>query len=223
MPLLKHDSPPLKDRLGPRLHILFVGINPGMRSAAVGHHFAGKSNRFWKLLFESGLVTEPLTCWEDDRLPQGGLGLTNIIGRCSVGIGELTPEDYHAGLGTLTRKIRRYRPRTVAFLGVTIYRILFDPMRRHSHMNLGPTGILLADTPVFLLPNPSGRNAHYSYHAMLRAFIRLRKHAHASDGGSQDSLSKTSPARVSSDLFHRTTKAPSESGQQRSSSVLEGH
>src|ERR671927_49249 len=124
---MRNQARPLPDQLSAGAQILFVGINPGVRSAAVGHHFAGPSNRFWKLLFESGLVTEPLTSWEDMRLPEWGLGLTNIIGRSSVGIGELRPDDYRAGLGALSRKIRRYRPRTVAFLGVTIYRTLFAP------------------------------------------------------------------------------------------------
>jgi double-stranded uracil-DNA glycosylase len=158
---------------------LFVGINPGLRSAAVGHHFAGASNRFWKLLFESGLVDEPLTYEEDWRLPEWRLGLTNIIGRSSVGIDELRPAEYNAGLQALERKIRRYRPRTVALLGVTIYRMLFPHLCGPSLLNLGPTGARLAGTPVFLLPNPSGRNAHYSYGAMLDAFRRLRKEAGA--------------------------------------------
>jgi len=84
-----------------------VGINPGIRSATVGHHFAGASNRFWKLLFDSGLIDEPLTYREDWRLPEWRLGLTNLIGRSSVGIGELSPGEYLAGLGGLERKIRR--------------------------------------------------------------------------------------------------------------------
>src|SRR6476646_11043698 len=102
----------LRDRVVPGIRVLFVGINQGIRSAAVGHHFAGPSNRFWKLLFDSGLVDQPLTYEEDWRLPEWRLGLTNIIGRSSVGIDELSPAEYLAGLGGLERKIRRYRPRT---------------------------------------------------------------------------------------------------------------
>lgn len=158
---------------------MFVGINPGLRSATVGHHFAGASNRFWKLLFESGLVDEPLTYEEDWRLPEWQLGLTNIIRRSSVGIGDLSPAEYQAGLGALERKVRRYRPQTIALLGVTIYRMLFPYLCRPKLLDLGPTKARLADTPVFLLPNPSGRNAHYSYQAMLEAFRRLRKEAGA--------------------------------------------
>ena len=165
----------LRDHLQPGARILFVGINPGIRSAAVGHHFAGASNRFWKLLFESGLVDEPLTYEEDWRLPEWRLGLTNIIGRSSVGIDDLSSAEYQAGRGALERKVRRYRPNTIAFLGVTIYRMLFPDLCGQGLLDLGPTRTRLAGTPIFLLPNPSGRNAHYSYDVMLQAFRRLRK------------------------------------------------
>lgn len=158
---------------------MFVGINPGVRSAAVGHHFAGASNRFWKLLFESGLIDEPLTYQEDWRLPEWRLGLTNIIGRSSAGISDLTSTEYRAGVAALEQKIRRLRPQTVAFLGVTIYRMLF-PHLCGSQVDLGPTKARLAETPVFLLPNPSGRNAHCSYGHMLAAFVRLRDYSHPS-------------------------------------------
>src|SRR5262245_42076187 len=119
---------PLIDHLQLGARVLFVGINPGLRSAAVGHHFAGASNRFWKLLFESGLVNEPLTYVEDWRLPEWRLGLTNIIGRSTVGIDELKPTEYQAGRTALERKVLRYQPQTVALLGVTIYRMLFPDL-----------------------------------------------------------------------------------------------
>jgi TDG/mug DNA glycosylase family protein len=173
---MRSQARPLRDQLRAGVHILFVGINPGIRSAVVGHHFAGPSNRFWKLLFDSGLVGDRLTYEDDWKLPDWGLGLTNIIPRSSVGIAELAPAEYEAGLAALERKIRRYRPLTVAFLGVTIYRMLFPSL---GLAVLGPTRARLGDAPVFLLPNPSGRNAHYSYDQMLRVFIRLRKHAWA--------------------------------------------
>lgn len=169
----------LSDYLQSGARILFVGINPGLRSAAVGHHFAGASNRFWKLLFDSGLVDEPLTYEEDWRLPEWRLGLTNIIGRSSAGIGDLNPSEYRAGVAMLEQKIRCARPRTIALLGVTIYRMLFPHLCTLKLLDLGPTKARLAGTPVFLLANPSGRNAHYSYEAMLLAFRRLRKEAGA--------------------------------------------
>src|SRR5688500_13892953 len=112
----------LRDRIEPGVQVLFVGINPGLRSAATGHHFAGFSNRFWKLLFEAGLVPEPITYVDDDRLPEWGYGITNIVPRATAGIDELKPEEYRAGARQLLRKIRKYRPQVVAVVGVTVWR-----------------------------------------------------------------------------------------------------
>jgi len=155
--------------------VLFVGINPGLRSAETGHHFAGHSNRFWKLLHESELVDEALTHREDQRLPEWRLGLTNIIGRCSAGINVLYPDEYRQGVATLKRKIRRYQPPIVALLGVTIFRTLFSSKKRtRDPIHLGPTPMQLAGARIFLLPNPSGRNAHSTYREMLTGFQSLR-------------------------------------------------
>jgi double-stranded uracil-DNA glycosylase len=163
----------LTDHIRPGVRILFVGINPGLRSAATGHHFAGYSNRFWRLLFESKLLSEPLTYQDDWRLPDWGLGLTNIIQRPSTGIDVLKPREYLAGRKRLIATVKRYRPHTVVLLGVTIYRTLF-PGYRTGRVSLGLQFKTLADRPVFVLPNPSGRNAHYSYRTMLTAFRALR-------------------------------------------------
>jgi TDG/mug DNA glycosylase family protein len=167
----------LTDHIRPGARILFVGINPGLRSAAIGHHFAGYSNRFWKLLFESKLVPEPLTYQDDRRLPDWGLGLTNIIQRPSAGVDALKPQEYRAGRKRLVASVKRYRPHTIALLGVTIYRTLF-PEYRAGRISLGLQAQTLAGRPVFVLPNPSGRNAHYSYRTMLMAFHSLRKTAY---------------------------------------------
>jgi TDG/mug DNA glycosylase family protein len=163
----------LTNHIRPGVRILFVGINPSLRSAATGHHFAGYSNRFWRLLFESKLLSEPLTYQDDWRLPDWGLGLTNIIQRPSAGIDVLKPREYIVGRKKLIATVKHYRPHTVALLGVTIYRTLF-PEYRTGHISLGLQAKTLADQPVFVLPNPSGRNAHYSYRAMLTAFRALR-------------------------------------------------
>ena len=165
----------LRDCIQPGVLVLFVGINPGLRSAQTGHHFAGHSNRFWKLLHESKLVSEPLTYREDRRLPEWRLGLTNIIGRCTAGIDVLDPVEYRQGIASLKRKIRRYQPHIVALLGVTIFRMLFSP-KEHAKgpLDLGVTTRQLAGARIFLLPNPSGRNAHYSYRRMLTVFQVLR-------------------------------------------------
>jgi len=119
----------LTDHIKPGVQVLFVGINPGLRSAATGHHFAGHSNRFWKLLFESKLVPKPLTHQDDWRLPDWGLGLTNIIQRPSAGIDTLNSQEYVAGRKRLIATLKHYRPRAVALLGITIYRLLFPDYR----------------------------------------------------------------------------------------------
>ena len=163
----------LTDHIRPGVRILFVGINPGLRSAATGHHFAGYSNRFWRLLFESKLTPELFTHQDDWRLPDWGLGLTNIIQRPSVGIDVLKPREYIAGRKRLIATVKHYCPHTVALLGVTIYRALFLQYRT-GQVSLGLQAETLAGCPVFVLPNPSGRNAHYSYRTMLRGFRALR-------------------------------------------------
>src|SRR5215831_18031241 len=164
----------LADHIKPGVRILFVGINPGLRSATTGHHFAGHSNRFWKLLFESKLVPKPLTHQDDWRLPDWGLGLTNIIERPSAGIDVFKPREYVTGRKRHITTVKRYRPCTVALLGVTIFRTLF-PDYRIGRISLGLQAKTLANRSVFVLPNPSRRNAHYSYSSMLTAFCALRK------------------------------------------------
>src|SRR5688572_23296746 len=117
--------PPLRDRIRPGVRVLFIGINPGIRSALTGHHFAGFSNRFWKLLYESGLVPERITYEDDDRLPEWGFGVTNIVARATPGITTLRPDEYAAGRGRLRAKVRKHRPEVVALVGVTVYRAMF--------------------------------------------------------------------------------------------------
>src|SRR4026208_95138 len=111
----------LKDRIKPGVRVLFVGINPGVRSAMTGHHFAGFSNRFWKLLFESGLVSEPITYEDDDRLGEWGPVTPNLSARPTPGINDLRPAEYTAGWRILNRKIARVRPQVLAIVGVTVY------------------------------------------------------------------------------------------------------
>src|SRR5262245_14990991 len=172
----------LKDRIQPGVRVLFVGINPGVRSAVTGHHFAGYSNRFWKLLWESGLVPEPITFEHDDRLPEFGFCITNLMRRPSPGIDDLRPSEYVEGWKALESKIRRYRPEIVALVGVTLYRaieplIVTDGKRptRAAAIRLGAQRTAIHDSQVFVLPNPSGRNANFSYAEMLAAFRLLRR------------------------------------------------
>ena len=159
------------------MRVLLVGINPGVRSAAIGHHFAGYSNRFWKLLHESGLVTERIAAEDDARLPEWGLGVTNLIARMTPGIDTLLPAEYVAGLRTLRRKIRRWKPAIVAFVGVSLYRAIFGTK---GPVTLGPQPETFEGARVFVLPNPSGRNANFSYAEMLAAFTALDTFVRAS-------------------------------------------
>jgi TDG/mug DNA glycosylase family protein len=146
-----------------------------VRSALTGHHFAGFSNRFWKLLYESRLVPEPITCADDDRLPEWGYGITNVVPRATPGIDTLERDEYIAGSATLRRKVRRYRPAVVALIGVTVFRALFPD--RKGPVTLGLNAERIGGSEVVVLPNPSGRNANYSYSEMLGAFRALAKRA----------------------------------------------
>jgi TDG/mug DNA glycosylase family protein len=173
----------LRDRIKPGLRVLFVGINPGVRSAMTGHHFAGFSNRFWKLLFESRLVPEPITYLDDDRLPEFGFGITNLVARPSPGIDDLQPSEYIEGWVKLERKIRRYRPQVVALVGVTLFRAVLPLIDKSAgapvngvRRTLGCQPVTVHGADVFVLPNPSGRNANFSYAEMLAAFRSLRRH-----------------------------------------------
>ena len=152
--------------------MLFVGINPGIRSADTGHHFAGYSNRFWKLLFESALVPEPIDWRSDDRLPDWGFGITNLVARDTPGIDTLTREEREAGVALLRAKVRRYRPELVVLVGVTLYRWIFGVK---GAVTPGPQRLTFEDAAVFVLPNPSGRNANFTYAEMLAAFRKLRR------------------------------------------------
>lgn len=164
----------LKDRIGPGVRVLFVGINPGVRSATIGHHFAGYSNRFWKLLYAARLVPVRLKAEDDDRLPEFGYGITNLVPRPTPGIDTLRPDEYAAGLGALRRKVRRWRPAIVAFVGVTLFRAVFKlPAGRTVSLGVQKDA-RFEGARVCVLPNPSGRNANFSYLQMLAAFRRLR-------------------------------------------------
>ena len=154
------------------MRVLFVGINPGLRSAALGHHFAGYSTRFWKLLFDAGLVPERIGFEDDVRLPEWGYGLTNLVPRPTRGIEELAPAEYAAGLKTLRRKVRRWQPGVVALLGVTLYRVMLS-VKAPAPFPIGWQPDVFEGARVAVLPNPSGRNAHYSYAEMLACYRSL--------------------------------------------------
>ncbi len=150
--------PPLRDILTPRPRVLFVGINPSLRSESVGHHFAGPGNPFWRLLFEAGIVPVALAHAEDRRLTEFGLALTNLCPRATRSAAELRAGEVERGKTVLKRKIGRLRPAVVAFVGITIYRQFFGPP---AGGGAGPKAETIAGARVFVLPNPSGLNASF--------------------------------------------------------------
>jgi TDG/mug DNA glycosylase family protein len=167
----------LTDRIAPGVRVLLVGINPGVRSAQTGHHFAGPTNRFWGLLYEAGVIPEPITHEGDVRLPEWGLGMTNLVARPSPGIDDLRPAEYLEGWKILERKIDKYRPQVVAFVGVTMYRALWRVLGHTEPPAIAPgfQKATVHGARLFVLPNPSGRNAHFSYDDMLGAFRALAR------------------------------------------------
>jgi TDG/mug DNA glycosylase family protein len=165
----------LTDAIRPGVRVILVGINPGVMSATTGHHFAGPTNRFWGLLYEAGIVPEPVTHEDDVRLPEWGIGMTNLVARPTPGIDTLKPQEYLEGWKILEEKIDRFRPQIVAFVGVTMYRALWRVIG-HADAPVIKPGFQKATVHgarLFVLPNPSGRNAHFSYDDMLRAFRLL--------------------------------------------------
>lgn len=148
---------PVRDVIDAGLRLLLVGINPGLYSAAIGHHFGRPGNRFWSALHAGGLTPRLLSPFEEVRLLGFGLGLTNLVDRTTARADELTPEELRAGARRLARKVRRFRPRCVAVFGLTAYRTAFDRPRAA----LGRQPQALAGATVWLLPNPSGLNAHH--------------------------------------------------------------
>lgn len=158
---------PVPDVIAPGLDALFVGINPGFASARAGHHFANPANPFWRLLHESGLVDRQLTPAEERELLDVGLGITNLVSRATAGVADLTRDDLERGREVLARKIRRYRPRTVVFVGLTAYAAFAaSPCR----VACGEQPDRYAGARVFVVPNPSGRNAHFTRRQMRAAF-----------------------------------------------------
>jgi TDG/mug DNA glycosylase family protein len=157
--------------IAPGLDVLFCGINPGLYSGATGHHFARPGNRFWQALHLSGFTPRQLHPSEKGELLALGLGITNVVARTTARADELTSEEIIAGGRTLRRKVRRYAPRYLAVLGLGPYRIAFGA----KAAAVGPQPQTIGDTEVWLLPNPSGLNAHYQLPDLAREFARLRR------------------------------------------------
>ncbi|MGA5898836.1 G/U mismatch-specific DNA glycosylase [Streptomyces venetus] len=157
------------------LRVLFCGINPGLMTAATGHHFARPGNRFWPVLHRSGFTPRLLKPAEQGELLSYGLGITNVVARPTARADELTPEEYREGGRLLALKVERLRPRMLAVVGVTAYRAAFDDRKAQ----VGPQPRTIGDTRVWVLPNPSGLNAHWTAETMAEEFRRLREAAEA--------------------------------------------
>jgi TDG/mug DNA glycosylase family protein len=153
------------------LNVVFCGINPGLYSAAVGHHFAHPSNRFWKVLHQSGFTPQQLEPSQDLQLPKHGLGLTNIVARPSASAKELSKEELIQGRDSLERKIQKYQPQVLGFLGLGAYRQAFQQPKSA----IGLQAHLIGGSRVWLLPNPSGLNAHYTIQDLTDLFRHLRQ------------------------------------------------
>lgn len=170
----------LRDVIAPDLKVLFCGINPGLYSAAVGHNFARPGNRFWPALFLSGFTSRLLNPTEERELLKLGLGITNIVERPTARADELTTEELREGAGKLARKVRRFRPACLAVVGLTAYRSALQAPDARIGLQDGTIG----KTLVWVLPNPSGLNAHHQLPDLARHFAELRSHMLASESQS---------------------------------------
>jgi TDG/mug DNA glycosylase family protein len=157
------------DIIAPGLAVLFCGINPSLYSAVVGHHFARPGNRFWKALYGAGFTPHLFTPDEDRLLPAYGIGITNLVDRATAGEADLAPGELAAGRAGLEAKIHHYRPQAVAVLGMGAYRLAFSPPRTELGLQPEPIGT----TRLWVLPNPSGLNAHYQLEELIRLYRAL--------------------------------------------------
>jgi TDG/mug DNA glycosylase family protein len=151
---------------------LFSGINPGLYSAATGHHFARPGNRFWPALHQSGFTGRVLAPSEETELLDLGLGITNVVDRATARADELTAAELVAGGRKLASKVARLRPRWLAVIGITAFRTAFIQPRAE----VGRQELVIGGTPVWVLPNPSGLNAHWNAAQLAEEFRELRLH-----------------------------------------------
>lgn len=169
--LLAATEKTVRDVIAPNLRVLFCGINPGLYTAAVGHHFARPGNRFWPALYAGGFTHRVLSPFDERELLKSGYGITNVVQRATASADLLTKEEIVAGGEKLRRKVLRYRPRVLAVLGVGAYRTAFDQPKAA----VGRQEDRIADTVLWVLPNPSGLNANYQPAALAKLFRELRE------------------------------------------------
>lgn len=159
----------MPDLIAPGLRVLFCGINPSLYSAVVGHHFARPGNRFWPTIHRAGFTERLLRPSDERELLARGIGITNVCPHASASADSLTPADYASGSAVLKRKLRRYRPRAIAFLGLGAYRIAAGEPRARVGLQPRP----FAGVAAWALPNPSGLNAHYQLDALVECYRAL--------------------------------------------------
>jgi TDG/mug DNA glycosylase family protein len=163
----------IPDVTGPGLRVLFAGINPSLYSAAVGYHFARPGNRFWPALHAAGFTSRLLRPQEQAELPAAGLGITNVVARATARADELAAAELVAGAGALAAKVTRLRPAWLAVAGISAYRTAFGRPRAV----IGPQQELIGGARLWVLPNPSGLNAHWTAPRLAEAFAELRMSA----------------------------------------------
>ena len=161
----------IPDLVRPGLRVLLVGINPSLYSGWSGQHFARPGNRLWRTLHEAGFTDRRLDPAETEAILEAGLGITNLVARATARADELTSDELRAGVGPLRRLVRRLQVPYVAMLGVSTYRLAFDQRRAQ----VGPQEETLEAARVWVLPNPSGLNAHYQQPALTAAYADLRR------------------------------------------------
>jgi TDG/mug DNA glycosylase family protein len=159
------------DVIAPGLRVLFCGINPGLYTAAIGHHFGRPGNRFWPVLHDAGFTPRRFAPWEERELLPLGFGITNVVPRTTATAAELSVDEIVAGGAALAAKVRRHTPRVLAVLGIGAYRTAFGVPAATP----GPQPAPIGATQVWVLPNPSGLNANYQRDALVALFRTLRE------------------------------------------------
>jgi TDG/mug DNA glycosylase family protein len=168
--LLAAEGKTVRDVIAPRLRVLFCGINPGLYTAAVGHHFARPGNRFWPALYAAGFTDRLVSPFDERELLQSGYGVTNVVMRATATADQLTREELRAGGKQLVAKVRRYKPAFLAILGLGAYRVAWE----RPKAIIGRQEETIDETVVWVLPNPSGLNAHYQAKDLALVFRELR-------------------------------------------------
>jgi len=167
------EGKPLRDVIGADLRVLFCGINPGLYTAAIGHHFGRPGNRFWPVIHQAGFTPRLYSPYEDMDLLELGYGVTNVVNKATATADQLTKEELRAGGITLRKKVLKYKPLILAVLGMGAYRTAFE----HPKAGIGEQSELIGDTRIWVLPNTSGLNANFQMPDLVRVFRDLKRAA----------------------------------------------